>query len=79
MDEQKQEQQYIKGFNDGYLLAKHEPALSEQLSANPNEHNEYFNGLIGGKAEYEKEVREWSKSFSRNSPAKDDRDIDLER
>jgi len=76
---EEQEQLYIKGFNNGYLLAKHEPALAAQLAVNDNAHNAYFGGLIGGKAEYEKEIREWSKSFSRNSSAKDDRDKQMER
>jgi len=71
--------QYLKGFNNGYLLAKHEPQLAAQLTAQPNDHNEYFKGLVGGKAEYEKEAREWAKSFSKGAPEKDDRDIHKER
>lgn len=70
---------YLKGFNNGYLLAKHEPELAAQLTVRPNDHNEYFKGLVGGKEEYEKEVREWSKSFSKVNPAKDDRGKDKER
>lgn len=70
---------YLKGFNNGYLLAKHEPELAAQLTANPNDHNPYFKGLTSGKGQYEKEVREWSKSFSKGAPAKDDRDIGKER
>ncbi len=57
--------QYLRGFNSGYLLAKHEPELAAQLSAHPNEQNQYFNGFVGGKAEYDKEAREWAKSFSK--------------
>lgn len=70
-EQQQQEQQYIKGFNSGYLLAKHEPALAAQLAATPNEQNPYFKGLLSGKQEYDKEVREWAKSFSKSAPAKD--------
>ncbi|MBN8669492.1 MAG: hypothetical protein J0L80_02325 [Chitinophagales bacterium] len=70
---------YLKGFNNGYELAKHQPDLMEKLLANPNEQNPYFKGLAGGKAEYDKEVREWANSFSKGSPAKDDRDIGKER
>lgn len=73
------EQQYIKGFNHGYTLAKHEPELATQLTAQPNEHNEYFKGFVGGKNEYEKEVREWAKGFSKGESAKDDRDKHQER
>ncbi len=70
---------YLKGFNNGYQLAKHEPDLAAQLAAHSNDHNEYFKGLVSGKQEYEKEVREWAKNFSKNSPAKDDRDLHKER
>lgn len=70
---------YLKGFNNGYQLAKHEPALAAQLTKNPNEHNAYFKGLAGGKQEYEKEVREWSKSFSKGSRGKDDREKHQEK
>lgn len=68
--EQAYEQDYIKGFNNGYLLAKHEPALAAQLTAKPNEHNAYFNGFVGGKQEYDREVREWAKGFSKGDPDK---------
>lgn len=77
---------YLKGFNNGYLLARHEPKLAAQLAASPNEQNPYFNGLVSGKEQYDKEVREWSKSFAKGTPArderglqKDDRDIQKER
>jgi len=74
-----EEQQYTKGFNNGYLLAKHEPELASRLMTQPNEHNAYFRGLLGGKQEYEQEVLEWAKSFSRNSPSKEDRTPGKER
>lgn len=78
MDEQ-QEQQYIKGFNSGYLLAKLEPDLATKLTAIANEQNPYFKGLVSGKQEYDKEVREWAKSFSKGAPAKEDRSNHKER
>lgn len=74
-----QEQQYIKGFNNGYLLAKHEPQLAAQLTAQPNNHSEYFKGLVGGKQEYEKESKELAKSFSKGAPSRNDRDMHRER
>lgn len=77
--EEQEEQNYIKGFNNGYLLAKHEPDLAAKLIATPNEQNPYFKGLSSGKQEYEKEVREWAKSFSKGTPAKDDRGHHKER
>ena len=78
MEEQEQ-QRYIKGFNNGYLLAKHEPELASQLSAHPNDHNPYFKGLVAGKGQYDKETREWAQSFSKGAPEKDARDQGKER
>lgn len=68
---EEQEQLYTKGFNNGYLLAKHEPELAAQLTAKSNDHSAYFKGLTGGKDQYEKEAREWAKSFSHSTPSKD--------
>ena len=75
---EQQEQQFIKGFNDGYLLAKHEPEIAAQLAKTPNESNGYFSGLIGGKDQYELEVREWSKGLSRGT-SRNQKDNELER
>ncbi len=73
--------QYLKGFNNGYLLAKHQPELVAQLSTRPNDHSAYFKGLMCGKQEYDKEreAQEWAKNFSKSNTAKDDRDIEHER
>lgn len=76
---EEQEQLYTKGFNNGYLLARHEPELATKLSASPNEQNPYFRGLVFGKQEYEKEVREWAKGFSKDAPGKDDKEQHKER
>ncbi len=52
-----QEQQYIKGFNHGYLLTKHLPdlvaKLVKQLQATTND---YLSGFFSGKEEYELEA-----------------------
>ena len=71
-----QDEQYTKGFNNGYLLARHEPELAAKLAANPNEQNPFFRGIAGGKAQYEKEVKEWAKGFSKDAPGKDEREQD---
>ncbi|MFZ4751902.1 MAG: hypothetical protein ACOYLG_01045 [Chitinophagaceae bacterium] len=47
-----QEQQFTKGFNNGYLLAKHEPVLLKQLLVVKNE-NEYIKGLVSGKKQHD--------------------------
>lgn len=67
---------YLKGFNNGYLLSRHDPNLAAQLTARPNEHNEYFKGLVAGKKEYESE---WARSFSKGAFKNDDLDIHKER
>lgn len=47
---------FKKGFNHGYQLARHEPALLENLlrSAKDNQ-GDYFHGLTHGKKQLEKE------------------------
>ena len=65
------EQQYISGFNRGYLIARHEPELAAKLTITPNP-SPFFTGMMDGKEQYEKEVQEWSKGFSRGTLAKDE-------
>jgi hypothetical protein len=48
MDEQK----FITGFNQGYLLAKHEPALTASLSESVKPSNDFLEGFVSGKLEY---------------------------
>ena len=38
MDEKTTADQYKKGFNEGYLISKHEPELAEKLSDVKTEH-----------------------------------------
>lgn len=47
-----QGQQFTKGFNNGYLLAKHELMLLKQLLVAKNE-NEYVKGMVSGKKQYD--------------------------
>lgn len=47
------EQQYIKGFNHGYILAEHEPDLAKQIVKSTKSENQYFKGLVSGKQEYD--------------------------
>jgi len=46
--------QYLKGFNDAYLLAQHKPQLIEQLLKVATE-NDYFQGMKDGKYTFEQE------------------------
>jgi hypothetical protein len=50
-----QEQQFTKGFNNGYLLAQHRPELLAKVTIGLDPANDYINGLLAGKKEYEKE------------------------
>lgn len=52
---EEQEEKYKKGFNNGYLLAKHEPELLNKIIKERNPENEYFSGLMLGRKEYERE------------------------
>lgn len=47
--------QYQKGFNHGYLLAKHKPELMKQLEKSLTDKNEYTKGILHGRAEYRME------------------------
>jgi len=45
---------YLKGFNNAYLLAQHQPKLLDSLLTTTVE-NEYLNGMYDGKRTYEQE------------------------
>jgi len=50
------EQQYIKGFNHGYLLTKHLPDLVAKLLKHiKSATSDYLTGFYSGKEEYELE------------------------
>ena len=76
-----QEELFIKAFNNGYLLAKHEPELAAKLSAQKNDDSEYFKAMVSGKKEFEKEMeaQQWLNSFSKGKPARQDKNLDKER
>ncbi len=50
------EQQFVKGFNDGYVLASHEPKLLNAILHNTNPTNSYISGLSSGQKEFELET-----------------------
>ena len=51
-----EEQQYIRGFNHGYLLTKHLPDLVSQLVKHIKETtSDYLSGFFSGKEEWELE------------------------
>ncbi len=47
------EQQYIKGFNQGYIVTKYNPTLMNSISATLSPSNPYSEGMLHGKAEHE--------------------------
>jgi hypothetical protein len=49
-----EEIQYKEGFNNGYLLAKYEPNISDQLPKDTHSPNLYLQGFFSGKDEFEK-------------------------
>jgi len=59
------ENQYIEGFNNGYLLSKYEPQLLQKISPNLQASNQYLDGLLEGKQQQEREV--FKKSLSQLS------------
>lgn len=46
-------QEYVRGFNNAYLLAEHEPRLLSDITRSVNPSNDYFEGFFSGKAEWE--------------------------
>lgn len=77
------EQQYIKGFNHGYLLSQHELELINQLLRSPVQDNDYFKGLAHGHFEHFKEKpKEHSVGKSQplhNKENKHNRDIERDK
>jgi hypothetical protein len=50
------EELYVKGFNAGYLLSKHEPGLLASIIKNLQPTAPYLDGIFSGKAEQEQEM-----------------------
>lgn len=47
---------FVKGFNDGYVLANHEPNLLNSILHNISPTNSYVSGLNSGQKEFELET-----------------------
>ena len=71
-----QERLYKDGFNNGYLLAKYEPDLLNKLLPHLQPINDYFDGIISGKEQFDiDKTRTHSKDIShKNTPDKDKED-----
>ena len=53
-------EEYVKGFNNGYLIRKNHPVLAKSLVSGASGESEYLEGLKAGSQEYEKE---WAKNL----------------
>jgi hypothetical protein len=49
------EKQFIKGFNVGYQLSKHDPELLEKLTKNKADNSEYMRALQLGAKQHDAE------------------------
>jgi predicted RNA polymerase sigma factor len=50
------EKEFIKGFNVGYQLSKHDPALLAKLSKTTPDNSEYIRALQLGAKQHDREV-----------------------
>jgi hypothetical protein len=70
---------YTNGFNNGYLLAKYEPSLLEQVLKQLAPSSEYLEGLFSGREEYQREyTRTQLDGLSRLRDNTQDRDREVE-
>lgn len=53
--EDNEKQQFIKAFNDGYLLSKHEPELLNAILKGDRSNTPYVKVMALGKEQYNKE------------------------
>ena len=47
---------FTKGFNNGYLLAKHSPEVMNKLTASIQPENDYLQGMFSGAKQHEVEM-----------------------
>jgi len=74
------EKKYIQGFNSGYLLAKHEPALLSKIITGLTPANDYLEGLFEGKEQLELEnTRNKLNDLQQLRDKSRDRENDLDR
>lgn len=74
------EEKFIKWFNHGYTLAEHEPELLNKIVKNINSTNDYVQGIVSGKEEFELEKSQTHLDDLTNIRSKSqDRDMGLER
>ncbi|MET3125439.1 hypothetical protein ABID42_000527 [Arcicella rosea] len=88
MNEQENTDLYIKGFNQGYMIAAYEPELSEKLSKTTGE-SSFISGIQDGRQQYlDERFKEKMPSWLKNNPFEEkdsksmtnekDKDFDIE-
>jgi hypothetical protein len=74
------EKQFVTGFNNGYLIAKYEPAISSKITKNLQPAAGYLEGFLAGKEEYEIEnIKSQEKDLEQIRARSNDREKDLEK
>lgn len=56
MEYQQYEEQFNKGYNDGYLLSRFEPDTLKIVMDNPEKDSPYFKGVTSGKTKHEHDL-----------------------
>lgn len=56
MNETHEEDQYIKGYNEGYLISRFDPDTAKKILNDDAEGNPYIEGLVAGKSAHEREL-----------------------
>lgn len=75
------EEDYIKGYNASYLMSQYEPQLLTELLSTMEGRDDYENGFIDGREQYNLEIeqKELDELHAyREQQDLDDRDIDIE-
>lgn len=52
---EEQDELYAKGYNAGYLLSKHDPDLLKGILKSANKENRYFQAMMMGQKEHNRE------------------------
>jgi hypothetical protein len=72
------EQKFVRGFNHGYMLTKHEPKLVWEMTKTLQPTTDYLDGFFSGKEEWELEhSREQLSELDRLRNNGKDRERDL--
>ncbi len=70
---------YLRGFNNGYIIRKNHPLLMKDLAKGATGNSEYLKGLKAGGKQYEKEMDVKMEKFNqqRSSERKKGRGMEL--